>query len=111
MPEHWPSRDARLLRVSRRADCGKARPISRLSTARRSSSAISTGHSGSLTTIHADIAHKAIDRLALMIMSVGINMNFEEVRRYCAASIDVVVQLGRAGIAQTFLPNEEITSD
>ena len=37
-------------------------------------------------------------------------MSFEEVRRYCAASIDVVVQLGRAdgrrGIAEIFLPGE-----
>ena len=70
--------------------------------------AINTGHSGSFTTIHADTAQKAIDRLALMVMSVGINMSFEEVRRYCAASIDVVVQLGRMdgrrGITQVFLP-------
>ena len=71
--------------------------------------AINTGHAGSFTTIHADTAHKAIDRLALMVMSVGINMSFEEVQRYCAASIDVVVQLGRAGgrrgISQIFLPD------
>lgn len=73
--------------------------------------AINTGHSGSFTTIHADTAQKAIDRLALMIMSVGINMNFEEVRRYCSASIDVIVQLGRAngrrGIAQVYLPDQD----
>ena len=70
--------------------------------------AINTGHSGSFTTIHADTASRALDRLALMVMSVGINMNFEEVRRYAASSIDVVVQLGRSngkrGIAQVFLP-------
>ena len=76
--------------------------------------AINTGHSGSFTTIHADTARKAIDRLALMVMSVGINMSFEEVRRYCAASIDVVVQLGRAdgrrGIAEIFLPGEAALS-
>ena len=58
--------------------------------------AINTGHSGSFTTIHADTAYKAIDRLALMVMSVGINMSFEEVRRYCQMSIDIVVQLGRS---------------
>lgn len=73
--------------------------------------AINTGHAGSFTTIHADTAQKAIDRLALMVMSVGINMNFEEVRRYCSASIDVVVQLGRSegrrGIAQIYLPDED----
>ena len=76
--------------------------------------AINTGHSGSFTTIHADTAEKAIDRLALMVMSVGINMNFEEVRRYCSASIDVIVQLGRMdgrrGIAQIYLPDQAVTS-
>ena len=76
--------------------------------------AINTGHSGSFTTIHADTAEKAIDRLALMVMSVGINMNFEEVRRYCSASIDVIVQLGRMdgrrGIAQIHLPDQAVTS-
>ena len=71
--------------------------------------AINTGHGGSFTTIHADTAPKAIDRLALMIMSVGINMTFEEVRRYCASSIDVVIQLGRIagrrGVVELYLPS------
>jgi type IV secretion system protein VirB11 len=71
--------------------------------------AINTGHSGSFTTIHADTAQKALDRLALMVMSVGINMSFEEVRRYAASSIDVVVQLGRKdgrrGVEQVWLPD------
>lgn len=70
--------------------------------------AINTGHGGSFTTIHADAATKAIDRLALMVMSVGMNMSFEEIRRYCATSIDLVVQLGRIkgkrGVAEVFLP-------
>lgn len=70
--------------------------------------AINTGHSGSVTTIHADTAQKTLDRLALMVMSVGINMSFAEVRRYAASSIDVVVQLGRRngrrGILQVWLP-------
>lgn len=71
--------------------------------------AINTGHSGSFTTIHADTAKTAIDRLALMVMSVGMNMAYEEVRRYCANSIDVIVQLGRKdgkrGIAEIYLPS------
>lgn len=70
--------------------------------------AINTGHGGSFTTVHADTGRKAIDRLALMVMSTGINMSFEEVRRYCATSIDVVVQLGREsgrrGVAEVYLP-------
>ena len=71
--------------------------------------AINTGHAGSFTTIHADTALKAIDRLALLVMSIGINMSYQEVLRYCANSIDVIIQLGRhngrRGIAQVFLPS------
>ncbi|GGA21593.1 MULTISPECIES: ATPase, T2SS/T4P/T4SS family [Salipiger] len=70
--------------------------------------AINTGHGGSFTTIHADTALKAIDRLAMMVLGTGLNMSFEEVRRYCAHSIDVVIQLGREdgrrGVAEIFLP-------
>ena len=77
--------------------------------------AINTGHAGSFTTIHADTARKALDRLALMVMSVGMNMSFAEVQRYCAESIDVVVQLGRAegrrGISQIYLPGDESPVD
>ena len=70
--------------------------------------AINTGHGGSFTTIHADSARKAIDRLAIMVMASGLGMGFEEVKRYCAASIDVVVQLSRKGgvrgVAEIGLP-------
>jgi len=59
--------------------------------------AINTGHGGSFTTIHADTARKAIDRLAIMVMAAGLGMGFEEVKRYCEGSIDLVVQLSRQG--------------
>jgi type IV secretion system protein VirB11 len=76
--------------------------------------AINTGHGGSVTTLHADTALKSIDRLALMVMSTGLAMSFEEVRRYCANSIDLVVQLGRIdgrrGIAEIYLPSGKIAS-
>ena len=54
-----------------------------------------SGHGGSVTTLHAASGRKAIDRLALMIMSTGIYTSFENVRRYWARTIDVVVLLGR----------------
>lgn len=66
--------------------------------------AINTGHGGSFTTIHADTAKKAIDRLAIMVMAAGLGMGFEEVKRYCEGSVDLVVQLsrqdGRRGVAE-----------
>lgn len=66
--------------------------------------AINTGHGGSFTTIHADTARKALDRLAIMVMAAGLGMGFEEVKRYCEGSVDLVVQLsrqdGRRGVAE-----------
>lgn len=66
--------------------------------------AINTGHGGSFTTIHADTARKAIDRLAIMVMAAGLGMGFEEVKRYCEGSVDLVVQLsrqrGQRGVAE-----------
>jgi type IV secretion system protein VirB11 len=59
--------------------------------------AINTGHGGSFTTIHADTARKAFDRLAIMVMAAGLGMGFEEVKRYCEGSVDLVVQLSREG--------------
>ena len=59
--------------------------------------AINTGHGGSFTTIHADSAAKAIDRLAIMVMAAGLGMGFEEVKVYCRGAVDVVVQLSRQG--------------
>lgn len=58
--------------------------------------ALNTGHEGSFSTIHANSAELALDRLALMVLRTGLNMSFDEVRRYCRASVDVIVQVGRA---------------
>ena len=74
--------------------------------------AISTGHFGSFTTIHADSARKAIDRLAIMGTALGLGMGFEKEKRYCSGSIDVVVQLSRLGgvrgVAEIGLPWAEV---
>jgi type IV secretion system protein VirB11 len=59
--------------------------------------AINTGHGGSLTTIHADSARKAIDRLAIMVMAAGLRMSFDAIKTYCAGSVDLIVQLSRQG--------------
>lgn len=71
--------------------------------------AINTGHGGSVTTIHADSAAKAIDRLAIMVMAAGLGMGFEEVKRYCHKSVNLVFQLGRRdgvrGLEEIWLSN------
>ncbi len=70
--------------------------------------AINTGHGGSVSTIHAETAELAIDRLAIMVMQAGTPLTFAEVREYIRKSIDVIVQLGRAdgkrGITEFYLP-------
>lgn len=58
--------------------------------------AINTGHGGSVTTIHAETAELAIDRLAIMVLQAGTPLTFAEVQTYIRKSIDMIVQLGRA---------------
>lgn len=44
--------------------------------------AINTGHGGSVSTIHAETAELAIDRLAIMVLQAGTPLTFAEVREY-----------------------------
>lgn len=70
--------------------------------------AINTGHGGSFTTIHAETARKAMDRLALMVMRQGSRLRYAEVMRYLRSTIDMVIQVGRdgndRGIAEVYFP-------
>ena len=59
--------------------------------------AINTGHEGSFTTIHAQSARKALDRLAFMVAKGGLGMSYGEIQRYVRGAIDVVIQVGRSG--------------
>lgn len=73
--------------------------------------AINTGHAGSFTTIHAETARKALERLALLVLATGTRLGFEDVIRYLGNSIDVIVQMGRQddrrGIVEIFVPGGE----
>ena len=57
--------------------------------------AINTGHPGSLTTLHANSARSAYDRLALMVMQSGVVLEKQEIIDYLKEVIPVVVQLTR----------------
>jgi len=57
--------------------------------------AINTGHPGSLTTVHANSARDAYDRLALMVLQSGIALRKREIIDYLKEVIPVVVQLER----------------
>ncbi len=57
--------------------------------------AINTGHPGSLTTVHANSARSAYERLALMVMQSGIALEKRDIIDYLKDVIPVVVQLAR----------------
>ena len=55
--------------------------------------AINTGHPGSIATLHADSPAMALEQLKLMVMQAGLGMPPDEVKKYIAAIVDIVVQL------------------
>lgn len=57
--------------------------------------AMNTGHSGSMTTIHANSTREAITRLESLVLSSGIALNIAAVRRMIAQAVEVIVQLNR----------------
>jgi type IV secretion system protein VirB11 len=59
--------------------------------------AVNTGHPGSMTTIHADSPERAIEQLILLVLESGTHLDRESIAYYVRSSIDVYVQLGRAG--------------
>ena len=62
--------------------------------------AINTGHEGSFTTLHAASGRKAMDKMALLVMNTGTQLNYGEILRYLRGSIDAVIQTGREGEAR-----------
>ncbi|MEQ1499262.1 MAG: P-type DNA transfer ATPase VirB11 [Novosphingobium sp.] len=62
--------------------------------------AVNTGHPGSITTIHADSPDRAIDQLALLVQQSGGGLSWDDTVHYIRRSIDIIVQLSRAGGAR-----------
>jgi type IV secretion system protein VirB11 len=73
--------------------------------------AVNTGHPGSLCTIHADSPERAIDQLALLVLSAGSNLSFVNAIEYIKRSIDIVVQLDRANGKRRIQSIRRISSD
>jgi type IV secretion system protein VirB11 len=59
--------------------------------------AINTGHPGSMTTIHADGAERAVEQLVLLALQAGTRLNREDIRHYIKSTIDIYVHLERTG--------------
>ncbi|MDB5692758.1 MAG: P-type transfer ATPase VirB11 [Alphaproteobacteria bacterium] len=57
--------------------------------------AVNTGHPGSMTTVHADSAERAIEQIVLLVLQAGTQLTREDVHHYVSRTIDVFVQLGR----------------
>ncbi len=57
--------------------------------------AMNTGHDGSLTTLHANSASDALNRLETMILMGGIDIPLKAVREYIAKALDIVINIER----------------
>ena len=57
--------------------------------------AMNTGHSGSLTTMHANSPIDALNRLETMILMAGMEIPIPAIREYIENAIDIVIQTTR----------------
>jgi type IV secretion system protein VirB11 len=62
--------------------------------------AVNSGHPGSITTIHADSPAGALDQIALLALTSGVDLGWDKVQTYVTRVIDVVVQLDRTAGAR-----------
>lgn len=59
--------------------------------------AVNTGHPGSMTTVHADSAARAVEQIVLLALQAGTSLSRDDVRHYVSSTVDVYVQLARTG--------------
>jgi pilus assembly protein CpaF len=57
--------------------------------------ALNTGHSGTLSTIHANSAEQALARFSSCVVQSGVELPYQAVRHQIADAIDLVLHLGR----------------
>jgi type IV secretion system protein VirB11 len=71
--------------------------------------AINTGHPGSMTSVHADSAERAIEQITLLVLQAAIRLCRDDIRHYVRSTIDVFVQLerhaGKRRLAEVILRN------
>ena len=56
---------------------------------------MTTGHDGSLTTVHAKSPDDALRRIELLALMAGLELPYAAVREQVASAFDVVVQVAR----------------
>ncbi|MBI2711291.1 MAG: CpaF family protein [Bdellovibrio sp.] len=57
--------------------------------------AMNTGHSGSMTTLHANSSRDALSRLETLCMLAGTDLPIAAIRKQIASALDLVVQIKR----------------
>jgi type IV secretion system protein VirB11 len=62
--------------------------------------AVNSGHPGSITTVHADSPGGALDQIALLALTSGVDLGWDKVQTYVGRVVDVVVQLDRTSGAR-----------
>jgi hypothetical protein len=69
--------------------------------------AVNSGHPGSMTTVHADSAERAIEQIVLLALQAGTQLGRNDVRHYVRTTVDVFVQVtreaGRRRVAEVVL--------
>ena len=69
--------------------------------------AVNTGHPGSMTTVHADSAERAVEQIVLLALQAGTQLSRDDVRHYVRTTVDVFVHLdrtaGRRRVAEVVL--------
>ena len=73
--------------------------------------AVNTGHPGSMTTVHADNAERAVEQITLLVLQAGTRLGRDDVHFYVKRTIDVFVQLsrsaGRRHVSQVVLNDQQ----
>jgi type IV secretion system protein VirB11 len=59
--------------------------------------AINSGHPGSITTVHADSPTGALDQIAMLALTSGLDLGWAQLKTYVERLIDVVVQMANPG--------------
>jgi pilus assembly protein CpaF len=57
--------------------------------------AMNTGHSGSMTTLHANTPRDAQARLETMVMMAGMELPMKAMRQQISSAVDVIIQANR----------------
>lgn len=56
---------------------------------------LNTGHSGTISTVHANSAAQGISRFTTCVLQIGVKMPYIAIKANIAESLDVVVQMDR----------------